>query len=211
MGDSDTKLTRRRVLGGLITVGAASAAAGAGTFALFSDSESSDGNTIQAGTLDLGSTSGESFSFSNISPGWGPETETITTSYSASDGINSDIKLGISLEENDSSTTTENGSELTAGEFAEKIEVKKAEITDGSNTTTLDGDSSTHKLDGGDVDYYDLDQLASDYTQSDNQLTSVSPGSDVELTLKLAMPTEVGNDAQGQGIDIDITFEAEQA
>ncbi|MFB6176159.1 MAG: TasA family protein, partial [Halobaculum sp.] len=47
------ELTRRRVLGGALTVGAASAATGAGTLALFSDTEQSSGNTVSAGTLDL--------------------------------------------------------------------------------------------------------------------------------------------------------------
>jgi len=51
--NSGFDLSRRKVLGGVLTVGAASAATGAGTMALFSDSEESQDNTIQAGTLDL--------------------------------------------------------------------------------------------------------------------------------------------------------------
>ena len=46
-------LSRRQLLGGLGAVGAASAGAGLGTTALFSDEESFEGNTITAGTLDL--------------------------------------------------------------------------------------------------------------------------------------------------------------
>lgn len=53
MNGKDIELTRRRVLGGVATIGAASAAAGAGTFALFSDTEESTGNTVTAGTLNL--------------------------------------------------------------------------------------------------------------------------------------------------------------
>ena len=44
-------LSRRSVLAGLGTIGVASAGAGLGTTAFFSDSESFDGNTITAGTL----------------------------------------------------------------------------------------------------------------------------------------------------------------
>jgi predicted ribosomally synthesized peptide with SipW-like signal peptide len=51
--DGEISLTRRRLLGGILTVGGASAAAGAGTMAAFSDSESSSNNTVQAGTLNL--------------------------------------------------------------------------------------------------------------------------------------------------------------
>lgn len=48
-----TELTRRKVLGGLAGIGVASAAAGAGTMAYFSDQESTTGNTVSAGTLEL--------------------------------------------------------------------------------------------------------------------------------------------------------------
>ena len=46
-------LSRRRVLGGLGAVGIASAGAGLGTTAYFSDQESFEGNTLTAGTLAL--------------------------------------------------------------------------------------------------------------------------------------------------------------
>lgn len=47
------ELSRRRLLGGLGTIGLASAGAGLGTSAYFNDTESFVGNSIQAGTLDL--------------------------------------------------------------------------------------------------------------------------------------------------------------
>lgn len=48
-----SKFTRRRVLGGLVTIGAGSAIAGAGTLAAFSDEDTSEDNTVAAGTLTL--------------------------------------------------------------------------------------------------------------------------------------------------------------
>lgn len=71
MNGKNIELTRRRVLGGLVTVGAASAAAGAGTFAYFSDSETSENNTVTAGDLTLSVNDGDGFSYSpeNIAPG----------------------------------------------------------------------------------------------------------------------------------------------
>ncbi|GAB7093606.1 hypothetical protein JCM30237_07580 [Halolamina litorea] len=75
MSDDDSgstiELNRRRVLAGLGTIGVASAGAGAGTMALFSDTESSSGNTVQAGTLDLTLGNGGSapLSASNVAPG----------------------------------------------------------------------------------------------------------------------------------------------
>lgn len=50
---SGQKLTRRHLLGGIAMTGVAAAGAGAGTMAYFQDTETSNGNTIDAGTLDL--------------------------------------------------------------------------------------------------------------------------------------------------------------
>lgn len=51
MSDDGLNLSRRKVLGGITTVGAASAAAGAGTFALFSDTSKTNTTTISTGTV----------------------------------------------------------------------------------------------------------------------------------------------------------------
>ncbi|WP_144900853.1 vWA domain-containing protein [Halobellus captivus] len=53
MTEYELDLTRRKVLGSIGAIGAASAGAGLGTSALFSDTESFENNTITAGTLDL--------------------------------------------------------------------------------------------------------------------------------------------------------------
>ena len=68
---STIELNRRRVLGALGVVGAASAGAGAGTFALFSDTETSSGNSVQAGTLDLtlGNGGSATLTASDVAPG----------------------------------------------------------------------------------------------------------------------------------------------
>jgi predicted ribosomally synthesized peptide with SipW-like signal peptide len=51
--DNTVGLSRRRVLGGLGAIGVASAGAGLGTSAYFSDSEAFENNTLTAGSLDL--------------------------------------------------------------------------------------------------------------------------------------------------------------
>jgi predicted ribosomally synthesized peptide with SipW-like signal peptide len=53
MSDQNIELTRRKILGSVGAVGAAGAAAGLGTSALFSDTESFESNTLAAGELDL--------------------------------------------------------------------------------------------------------------------------------------------------------------
>ncbi|WP_049984807.1 SipW-dependent-type signal peptide-containing protein [Halobellus rufus] len=53
MSTDEFELTRRNVLAGIGGIGVASAGAGLGTSAFFSDTESFENNTIAAGTLDL--------------------------------------------------------------------------------------------------------------------------------------------------------------
>jgi predicted ribosomally synthesized peptide with SipW-like signal peptide len=52
-GDDIFELSRRKALAGLGTIGAASAGAGLGTSAFFSDTETFEGNSLTAGTLDM--------------------------------------------------------------------------------------------------------------------------------------------------------------
>lgn len=71
---SSLKLTRRRMFTTLAVVGAGGAAAGAGTYAAFSDQETSSGNSVSATTLDLevdpdGSAATTSISKTGIKPG----------------------------------------------------------------------------------------------------------------------------------------------
>ena len=53
MADNTINITRRKILASIGTVGAAGAAAGYGTSALFSDEEEIENNTLAAGELDL--------------------------------------------------------------------------------------------------------------------------------------------------------------
>ncbi|WP_049984810.1 SipW-dependent-type signal peptide-containing protein [Halobellus rufus] len=79
MTEHEFDLTRRKVLGSIGAIGAASAGAGLGTSALFNDQESFEENTITAGTLDLkvdweehyydGSSGGEYVSYSDPEDG----------------------------------------------------------------------------------------------------------------------------------------------
>lgn len=69
--NSRTVLTRRRALAGVAGIGLASAGAGAGTLAYFSDSERSTGNAIETGTMELSVSNGYTYeySFKDVAPG----------------------------------------------------------------------------------------------------------------------------------------------
>ena len=123
MSDDDSgstiELNRRRVLAGLGTIGLASAGAGAGTMALFSDTETSSGNAVQAGTLDLseGVTS-ESFS---VGRGGSKEPGSQGTAYFALENAGTldgslDFSLGsASVSQANSPESADEG--VTRGEF----------------------------------------------------------------------------------------------
>lgn len=214
MSDKNIELTRRRVLGGIATVGAASAAVGAGTFAAFSDTETSSGNTISAGTLDLESPSATNFALTSFNPG-SQETASVSTTYSNDSTLDAEVSLSLSLSEADNEPTepsVDNEKELTADEFAQKVKVNSASISDGSTSYDFPDLSETttgHPPDGngGTQSYIDLKELEGEYNSI---LSDVSPGDSIDLSLTLSMPTKVGNEAQADGVNVGVTFTADQ-
>ena len=97
MTEFTLELNRRRVLAGILVIGLAAAAAGVGTFALFSDQETSQ-NSINAGTLNLTDVTGN-LSVDNIVPTESTGTKTIETSYEAD--VGSDLYLNVSVNDSD--------------------------------------------------------------------------------------------------------------
>jgi len=114
---STIELNRRRVLGALGTIGVASAGAGAGTFALFSDTESSTGNSISAGTLDLTTSNQTSIevNVTDVQPGYFTSGTTTLNNAGSLDG-SLDIYLDNVSEDADGGTDDtdpdDGGSEL---------------------------------------------------------------------------------------------------
>jgi len=226
MSDNNIELTRRRVLGGIATVGAASAAVGAGTFAAFSDTQESTGNTISAGTLDLESDITTSLSLTDLKPGADENNNTVTATYSGDSTMPAAISLGLSLSENDAETTPEsNSTNLGKDEFAKKIKVDAASVSAGSDTSYIVGDDNNnsdldsslsptttgHPMDNSDnqLSYIDLYTLVNN-ADYNGLLSSVSDGTAITLSLDLSMPIEVGNAAQADGVDMAVTFIADQ-
>lgn len=118
------QLTRRRILAGVTTVGAVSTGAGAGTFALFSDSEQSTENTVQAGTLDL--SRGEQ-SWNLPAKGLGPG-DTVSGSVSLSNdggslsGDHVEISTSVAGEnDGDEPTDSELAAEVDAATYANHV------------------------------------------------------------------------------------------
>jgi len=184
------ELNRRRVLGGLVTIGAAGAAAGAGTFAYFSDTETSE-NTINAGTLDLNSTVDAGFNSDPYAPGddipnvGGPVT--IETTYDGTLAPAVSISVDIT------------GDSGLAGVL--DLETARLVRNDGNNwddDLTSGSPSYTHVS--------DLDSL-----NEDDTFGTVSNGDTVGLELEIKWPSEEDAESlQGKQVGIDVTFEADQ-
>jgi len=221
--DSNTiELNRRRVLGGIVTIGGAAAAAGAGTFAAFSDDETSSGNTVQAGTLDLEGFSGGSIAFSGLIPGdTSASAQSIETTYASDSDVDADVGISnMTLSSNDSVPAEEDFESLSETEFATIVRVDTAILyvqdSDGNNRTEYDllDDISANDGNGShpdDISYEDLDALVSTASgETYVDVLSSSPGQVVGLELDVSLPESTGNKAQGEGVDVSVQFTANQ-
>lgn len=126
-------LTRRRVLGGLATIGAASAGAGAGTMALFSDEETNEDNTVSAGTLnlELGGVSSAAITASAVAPGDAVPASPATIDLTNAGSVAGDeIEVGASITgEADDSGSTDDGTNRSANDVARRLFVTQLTIS----------------------------------------------------------------------------------
>jgi predicted ribosomally synthesized peptide with SipW-like signal peptide len=209
--DSGFDLTRRKVLGGLVGVGAASAAAGAGTMALFSDTESSTDNVIQAGTLDLkpdGDGVKDGVTVEDVKP---------TDSGAWKVPLNNDgslpgyLRVTVDLTDNKENGLTDPESEVDDsggdpgagnGELAEAVD---AEIGfDGTGDDAIDTSLA-------DADLIGVSGLTGATFSADYELTA-SGGADPDTTFVFdwSVPESVGNAIQSDSFTVDFTFELGQ-
>lgn len=101
MSDETIEINRRRVLGGIVAIGGAAAAAGAGTSAYFFDEETSSGNTIEAGELNLGDLSGDTFTLGPLYPG-SADTLQVTSDYTGNtSNVVLDVGFAVANDSND--------------------------------------------------------------------------------------------------------------
>jgi len=216
------ELTRRRILGGLVTIGAGSAAAGAGTFALFSDRETSNGNTLSAGTLDLqaGSSNTLSFSASDIAP---TETGTADTDLEKSGTIAADLSITVTSVTSAEVDNPESETDTTgSGELADQLELDIWLGTGGSNDDTLGNGDVVLNSDGSAGSSSSNYETAASYSDTTWSNTSVTDGSTADnLLTDFSGPVtfnvdwqfpdlSTNNDAQGDDITVEFEFELVQ-
>ncbi|NHN61157.1 MULTISPECIES: TasA family protein [Halorussus] len=201
MSDKNIDLSRRKVLGGLGVIGVASAGAGAGTFAYFSDTEESTGNTVSAGTLDLtpDGSSVETFTVSDVKP---TDSGTEAISLSNAGSLPGYLNVGVSLTADEEGQVREpepDSDDATSGELAENIDVEIGldSDEDGSIDTSL-----------ADADLAGVAGLAGAKYNPNHELAASGSGNDdVDFVFDWSVPASVGNEIQSDSFTADFTFE----
>lgn len=176
-------------------MGAASAAAGAGTFAVFSDTESSSGNSVSAGTLNLQAGANDptnySFTVSNLAPGGAAQSSTVTLQNTGN--LSGTLDVGVAVTDSDGATPeSESG---TADDISTQIEIT---LTYGG--TSITNDVQTQISDSGDPLL--LSELGGNTVTLDSSMTGSESN---DLTISYALQ-DVGNEYQGDMSSVDLTF-----
>jgi predicted ribosomally synthesized peptide with SipW-like signal peptide len=188
MSDESPKLTRRRIVGGLGILGAGAAAGATGTFALFSDTETSPNNTFETGDLDLAIN--------------GSQSTTVDVSGLAPSDVGTEV-LEISNTGSvagELSATVKNASGSNA--LQDELQVKVGFDRDGDLTTTGDSKTAIQK------DYVtNVDGTTGTTSQ---WLSGQGSANDTAyLFVEYEIDSDAGNDVQNKSasFDIDITLE----
>ena len=193
----DIELSRRRVLGGLAAVGLGSAAAGAGTMAAFSDSESSTGNSVQAGTLDL-TLDGASQTVTFLD----------TTGVKPGDTGSGSVELGNTGSVSGTVTVTVDAIRSTENGYYGKENGQDGSQNDGE----LDEFLSTTATVGSQTAWSNTRVVDLNVGQEYTTGATIGPNSTKTFTLDWQFVDEQGvNLAQSDGVELDLTFRLEQS
>ena len=236
MSDKKFELSRRNALIGLGTVGVASAGAGIGTSAYFSDQEEFDGNSIQAGEFGL---SVEQQVLDIDQDGIGPDQHNYQSGSGEGDVwvrdegiVIGDAKPGDSyefcwefeVEDNPGHVALAADYDDYTGSEAGNVDADDLwDIDDNHDLSTIGDEAVVDSVtltgtDGTDVSYgySGLSGLLGDLDAGvllDNDGAPIQFNTDETYTLciDLSIPDEVGNELQGALLEWDLVFYAEQA
>ncbi len=200
MTDRTVKLTRRRLLGGIVAIGGASAATGAGTMAYFSTTAQSTNNEVTAGTLELDFGGTGTFSFStSLAP-------TISTQDSVTlvnaGTLSGSVDVDVDYSESDASSAP--SPDMTAQEVAENLEVTTLEYGGADLTWQIDTSNSPPTLHDLANNLHD----GSETTQND-LINLADPGGGTDFTVEFRLKN-VSDDYQGDGVEVTFTFHLNQ-
>ena len=195
MADDKPTLTRRRVLGGMATIGAAGAV-GAGAWAEFSDEESAIGNEVTAGTLDLTVNGGDipngtSVTAENVAPGYSDSQQLTLKNAGNVAGV---LKVNFT-------NLSENGGDNPEPE-------QDAEGDNNNDANLADNIEISTSGDYGTLGPFTLAQAAGNTPyELDSNMTGGESGAG---TIEWEVPSGVGNEIQGDEVTFDVVFTLNQ-
>ena len=174
------------------------------TVARFTDNETSSGNKLAAGTLDLKTNNANGVSqtlyATSMSPGATVVSPTITL-RNAGTTNGSTLDIAFSYVEND---TSPNSVDKTADEVAAVIEVKTLEYDTHS---LLDPLFTPHVTDINGNGYLDIQDLKN---SSLTGLGGINAGDPKSFNISIQLKTGTGSDFRADGITITMTFTLKQ-
>jgi len=211
----------KKILGLTVSAMMVMGLVGGGTWAFFSDTETSTGNVLQAGTLDLNLNGGDSdikiidTSVSNIYPGI--SSSNYTTLLNAG-SIAGELDIAFSGYSDDSTSTTEYGdgtdniSNNNDVDFSVWIDVDENGSW-GAGDIDLEADGSAvryeddNTLDAGNISPY----LTQSWDDVFNGTANFTNGTSARFYMSYSVNgANVGNEIQEDSISWDITFTLEQ-
>jgi hypothetical protein len=221
----DIELSRRQILGGIATIGAAGAATGAGTISAWSDEVtlgSDADSTVSTGEVELGSSTDLVIeNDSKLAPG---DTFSGTVAVKYTGTLDANLVVDMSLTEASESTDDE---DMTADEFASKLQL--VDSTEDNRVVYEKPGGSAHVYDylttsGGwqkendELDAANLaelqDQIAAldgPYIDSGTSGGPLSKDEVVKFEITCRVPEDVSDAAENESVEIGFTFTAEQA
>lgn len=205
------ELTRRRALGALLTVGAGSAAAGAGTFALFSDTESSTGNSVTAGTLNLDLTEGSDTTSLNVTDAAPGDAGYVVLELTNNGSLAGDIDVLIENVSGSDGTDSEFESSPTAdgSELLSTLDLSAWLDATGMTVGSFSGEYGASNGGTQIISPTKLDSV-SEAELSGSSVDDLAADSSMYAVVEVSIPSGAGNAIQGDSANFDITFELNQ-
>lgn len=214
MSDQKIALTRRRALTALGVIGVGGAAAGAGTFAAFSDTETSQGS-LSAGTLDLTqSNTPLQFSASNITPG---DSGSDYVTLGKSGTVAGDLSISVtSVTSNEEGSTDGNGNLADQVELTLWIDEDQNDSADNNDVgLNSDGTITSGASKGTPAFATNFDTTTWDTSDTNSPAFFEDFGGGVDFVVEWQFIDDSSesfnnNDAQGDDLTVDFEFTLQQ-
>ena len=201
----------KKILGLAIAALIVIALVGAGTWAYFSDTESSTNNSLTAGTLDLtvdgGNTAVTTFSVTGKAPG---DSGSGSTTLANAGNLSGELDVTFSAITNTGGSSGEfgdsNGNLGAVAQIAVYVDVDSSDTwTSGDIGLKSDGTTYNHPTA---LDYAVIDNYGSDNFDA---VETIAASASDNFVVMWQVPTSAGNNIQGDSVSFNVTFTLEQA